>query len=162
MPWKKDRKYRHTYIQYASKVKCLTVDIVLQFLELFSEFLGKKSSLLEPLKCSFFDHFKPRHSYKGCSYKRKNDIRGESQIKSVTKSGKSPQCSWPPLPPDNLDFFEFGKNSKFDDPPPSDLIGKELKLGKFWILGPPLRKKITRRTTGAKGNKFLQVIASFR
>ena len=40
----------------------------------------------------------------------------------------------------DMDFFEFGKNSKFDDPPPSDL-GKKLKLGKFWIWETPLGKK---------------------
>ena len=37
----------------------------------------------------------------------------------------------PPLPQDVLDFFEFGKNWKFDDPAPLTLFGKNLKLGKF-------------------------------
>ena len=39
-----------------------------------------------------------------------------------------------------LDFFEFGKNWKFDEPQTS--FGKNLKLGKFWILGIfPCKKK---------------------
>ena len=48
-------------------------------------------------------------------------LREASELKSVTKSGKSPQFFWPPLRQDVLDFFEFGKKSKFDDPP-SNLI----------------------------------------
>ena len=35
------------------------------------------------------------------------DIREASEFKNVTKSGKSSQ----------IDFFEFGENRKFDEPP---------------------------------------------
>ena len=35
------------------------------------------------------------------------------------------------------------------------------KLRKFSLRTPEIKKKITRRTTGAKGNNFLQVITSF-
>ena len=64
-------------------------------------------------------------------------VREACELKIVPKSGKSP----PPLPQDVLDFFEFGKNWKFDDPPPSDLIWEKLKLGKLRILGPPPHRK---------------------
>ena len=47
----------------------------------------------------------------------------------------------PSLPQDVLDFFKFGENWKFEAPPPSDLIGKNLILGKFGILGTPPQKK---------------------
>ena len=55
-----------------------------------------------------------------------NGLREASELKNVTKSGKSPQFSWPPLPQDVLDFFEFWKNSKFDEP----LLVPN--LGKIW------------------------------
>ena len=49
------------------------------------------------------------------------------ELKNVLKSGKSPQFSFPsPLPQDALDFLEFGKNLKFDDPP-SELIWEKIE-----------------------------------
>ena len=51
---------------------------------------------------------------------------------------KSPHFFYPPLPQDVLDFFEFGKNLKFDNLPPSDLIGKILNFG-----NPPSKKNIS-------------------
>ena len=34
------------------------------------------------------------------------------------------------LPQEVLDFFEFGKNLKFDDPPPLYLIWEKFEIGK--------------------------------
>ena len=43
----------------------------------------------------------------------------------------------PPLPQDVLDFFEFVKNSKFDDPP-LYLIWERFEIGKTLnLLNPP-------------------------
>ena len=48
-----------------------------------------------------------------------------------------------PLPQDVLDFFEFGKNWKFDDPP-SDLIWEKLEIGNILNFGnPPSEKNIS-------------------
>ena len=48
----------------------------------------------------------------------------------------------PPLPPDALDFFEFGKNWKYDDPPSLGLnLGKLLNWKNFEFWEAPLRKK---------------------
>ena len=52
---------------------------------------------------------------------------------------------------DVLDIFEFGEEWKFDAPP-SALFGKNLKLGKFRILGTPLKK----RNISLKHLKLLQ------
>ena len=44
----------------------------------------------------------------------------------------------PPLPPDVLDFFEFGKNLKLDDPPALYLIWERFEIGKTLnLLNPP-------------------------
>ena len=42
-----------------------------------------------------------------------NFLRGASELKNVTKSGKFHHFLDPPLPQDVLDFFEFGLESKF-------------------------------------------------
>ena len=57
-------------------------------------------------------------------------LRGAIGKKNVTKSGKSPQFSWPP-PLGWFGRFEFGKNWKFDDPPP--LLGRDDLRKKFQI-----------------------------
>ena len=54
-------------------------------------------------------------------------LRGPIEKKCHKKGKKSTIFLTPLLPYDDLDFFEFGKNSKFDDPPP--LIPN---LGKNW------------------------------
>ena len=46
------------------------------------------------------------------------------------KLKKSKTFLTPSLPQDDLEFFEFGKNWKFDDPPPSDLIWEKFEIGK--------------------------------
>ena len=60
-------------------------------------------------------------------------LRGAIELKNVPTSGKSPQFSRPPpLPQDVLDFFEFGKNLKFDNNnPPSDLIWENFEIRKI-------------------------------
>ena len=50
----------------------------------------------------------------------------------------------PPLLQDVLDSFEFGKNSKFDDAPPSDLIWEKFEIGKILNLGSPLSEQKTK------------------
>ena len=41
-------------------------------------------------------------------------------------------------PQDVLDFLEFGKNLKFDDPPPSYLIWEKSEIGKILsFVNPP-------------------------
>ena len=55
-------------------------------------------------------------------------IRGEFKTKNVTKSGKSPQL---------FGLFEFGKNLKFDNPPPSYLIWEKSEIGKIFNFGNP-------------------------
>ena len=48
-----------------------------------------------------------------------NSTQGSLRIKKCLKKWKKSKIFLPPpLPQDVLDFFEFGKNSKFDDPPP--------------------------------------------
>ena len=52
----------------------------------------------------------------------------------------------PPLPQDILDFFEFGKNLKFDEPP-LDLIWEKFEIGKiFNCRNPPQKKKDKLKT----------------
>ena len=52
----------------------------------------------------------------------------------------------PPLPYDVLDFFEFGKNWKFDDPP-SDLFWEKIEIEKILNFGnPPSEKKHKLKT----------------
>ena len=44
-------------------------------------------------------------------------------------------------PPNDVDFFEFGKNLKFDGPP-SDLTWEKFGIGKIWNFGnTPLEEK---------------------
>ena len=45
----------------------------------------------------------------------------------------------PPLPQDDLDFFEFGKNLKFDAPPPVPNLGKISNWENFESSEPPLK-----------------------
>ena len=47
----------------------------------------------------------------------------------------------PPLRPDDSDFFELRKKLKFDDPPPSDLIGDKIEIEKMLDLGTPHHQK---------------------
>ena len=47
------------------------------------------------------------------------------------------------LPQDVLDFFEFGKNWKFDDPPPLDLIWEKFEIGKILNFWDPPQKSIS-------------------
>ena len=53
----------------------------------------------------------------------------------------------PPLPQNVLDFFEFGKNSKFDDPPPSYLTWEKFEIGNILNFGNrPSEKKHKLKT----------------
>ena len=56
------------------------------------------------------------------------------------KGGKVHNFLAPPL--DVLDFFEFGKNLKFD-PPPLDLIWENFQIGKILNFGDRLSKQET-------------------
>ena len=70
-------------------------------------------------------------------------LREASESKNVPKSGKTPQFSFPPHPQDVLDFFEFGENWKFDDPP-LGLIWEKFEIGKISNSGnlPSEKKKL--------------------
>ena len=46
----------------------------------------------------------------------------------------------PPLPQDVLDYFEFGKNLKFD------LIWETFEIGKILNFGTPLKKRNKSKT----------------
>ena len=70
-----------------------------------------------------------------------DQIREASELKNDTKSGKVHNFLDPPLPQDVLDFFEFGKNSKFDDPPLWPNLGKVWNWENFEFWEPPLRIK---------------------
>ena len=63
-------------------------------------------------------------------------IREASELKNVIKSGKVHHFLDLPLPYDVLDFFEFGKNWKFDDPP-SDLFWEKIEIEKILNFGNP-------------------------
>ena len=77
-----------------------------------------------------------------------NVTQGSLRIKKCRKKWKkstiflTPPC----LPKDVLDFFEFGKNRKFDDPP-LYLIWEKFEIGKILNFGsPPSDKKHKLKT----------------
>ena len=64
---------------------------------------------------------------------------------------------YPPLPQDVLAFFEFGKNWKYDDPPPpSDLICEKIwnwESFEFWETSPQ-KKNISLKHLKLPKNNF--------
>ena len=53
-----------------------------------------------------------------------------------------------------MDFFEFGKNWKFDDPP-LYLIWEKIEIGKIFNLGtPPQKKNISLKHLKLPKNRF--------
>ena len=73
---------------------------------------------------------------------KQNKSKASLQIKKCPKKCKKSTIFLPPLPQDVLDFFEFGKNSKFDDPPPLYLIWEKFEIGNILNFeNPPSEKK---------------------
>ena len=120
--------------------------ILVQFLHLYNSCIFRGACTFESVSQGwiFYENqgnFSQRlqtNSSPKVTRKSYNQHRGPIKIKNVPKSGKSPQFSWPPLPKEDLDFFEFGKNLKFDDPPPLvPNLGKIWNWENFEFLEPP-------------------------
>ena len=67
----------------------------------------------------FFKRAKSKKNWGANKKKLPYILKGSLRIKKCHKKWKKFTIFLTPLPQDVLDFFEFGKNRKFDDPPPS-------------------------------------------